>query len=63
MKHKIQSINRTDFDAMWEDLMKKISEAGETITETRIRLVTRYSSLDCIYKATVWTEHKEKETE
>ena len=62
MTHKIQSFNRTDFDAMWEDLMKKISEVGETIIKTKIRLVTSYSSLACKYKATVWTERKEKET-
>lgn len=63
MKHKIQTINRADFNAMWEDLMKKISEVGETIIKTKIRLVTRYSSLACEYEATVWTERKEKETE
>lgn len=58
MKHKIQSVNRADFDTMWDDLMAKLNDAGEVVVKSKITLATQYPSIYSKYKAVVWTKHE-----
>ena len=58
MKHKIESINLSNFDVLWDDLMAKLTATGEVIVKSKITMTTKYSSLSCKYKAVVWTNHK-----
>ncbi len=62
MKHVIKSDNFANFNALWKNLGEKLSELGEVVVKSKIRMTAYnndYDSYVARYVAKVWTRRGE----
>jgi len=58
MKHKIKSVSFPEFDGFWRAFLDRLADAGEKIVKAKFVFDGMNSFVG--YRATVWTERKEK---
>ena len=56
MKHKIMAIDPAAFNALFDNLIRRLEQVGEKIVKVKFN-----NDVSEGYRATVWTEHESKE--
>lgn len=56
-KHKIKAYDRSEFEAMWTDVMEKFRQCHEEVVKVEIEQTSENESGRGKHIAIIWTQH------